>query len=107
MLPEITVVSCGSLFLELNVFCKTVFRRKGDAVHALQRVVSGLAEPVRGRVLGEFDCLDCAGGAEMGPHAQVHQVAAAIGAGHRSIGHLVLDQMHLERVVLRIRPHLP
>mmetsp|Transcript_14766 Transcript_14766/g.40378 ORF Transcript_14766/g.40378 Transcript_14766/m.40378 type:complete len:603 (-) Transcript_14766:35-1843(-) len=73
---------------------------EGHAVHALQRVVASLALPVGGRVLHDGECLDLARVGHVRPAAQVHQVAAAVGRADGAVGHLALEHVHLEVVVL-------
>mmetsp|Transcript_14672 Transcript_14672/g.21589 ORF Transcript_14672/g.21589 Transcript_14672/m.21589 type:complete len:372 (-) Transcript_14672:176-1291(-) len=88
------------LLLEHLPLLELVLGGEGDAVHALQRVVVGAAQPVRAAVARAGKPLDLAGVWDMWPAAEVDQVPVAVHGGEAVVRDLVGDQAHFERVEL-------
>jgi len=92
------VIALLGLLLELEVLVELLFRRVGDAVNALERVVSDLAEPVRARILHDLEGLDHLCGADVRSRAQVDEISAAVDGDRGAFVDLTLNNRLLERV---------
>mmetsp|Transcript_125980 Transcript_125980/g.268801 ORF Transcript_125980/g.268801 Transcript_125980/m.268801 type:complete len:371 (+) Transcript_125980:1069-2181(+) len=100
LLPEVPVIALGSLLLEFLVVLQQLVAREGDAVEALQGVELLVAQPVGSRVPRDHESLGLARVRQVRPPAKVYEGPTAIAARESPIGHLVGDQLHLERVLL-------
>ena len=76
-----------------------LFIGKANAIHALEGVIVGIAQPIGGRMSNGGKGLDLAGMRQVGTAAQVNQIATAIDRGTRAVGHLGLQQGNLEGIV--------
>mmetsp|Transcript_15283 Transcript_15283/g.38921 ORF Transcript_15283/g.38921 Transcript_15283/m.38921 type:complete len:278 (-) Transcript_15283:291-1124(-) len=98
-LANIPVVTLLGLRLEVLPLCQLLVVREGDAVHALQRLAVGRAEPIRAGVLGHFEGLHVPRVGHVRTPAQVDQRAAPVHRAALPVRHLGGNDLHLEGVV--------
>lgn len=100
VLGNLAVVALGSLLLELLPLGHLLRVREGHSVNTLERVVLGVTEEVRGRVLGDGERLDAAGVGNVGTETQVDERSTAVDRRRGAIGNLLVDVVLLVLVVL-------
>ncbi len=93
------IALCGFL-QEFLVLRHLLAGRERDAVDALKRLVGSISKPVRRRVLLHRKRLDATRVNDVRTTAQIDQGAASVNGRRRAIRNLVLDDVHLVRIIL-------
>lgn len=98
-----SVIALLGLLLEQLPLLQLLGVGERHAIHPLKGVVLDLPKPVGAGSLGSGEGLDLARVGDVRAHAQVDERAALVDGGEAALGDLVLDKVHLERV---LREHL-
>mmetsp|Transcript_4005 Transcript_4005/g.16005 ORF Transcript_4005/g.16005 Transcript_4005/m.16005 type:complete len:884 (+) Transcript_4005:169-2820(+) len=93
------VVALRRLFHAFAPLDEVLLVGERDAVDALQRVVVGLAEPVRRRGARHFERLDAPRVGQVRPHAEVDDGARLVRRRAAAVGNLGRDERDFERVL--------
>ena len=96
---DVSVVSLGSFFLEVDPLVHLLLGGESDSVHSLKTIVFGFTEPVGAGVLGDLEGFDNLGRRDMRSCAQIDEVSASVGSDFTTIRDLGGNQLNLEWIV--------
>ncbi len=101
LLPsDLAVIAFGGFFQELLVRRHFFRGRKRNTINTLQRVVLGVSQKIRRRVLGNCKSLDTTGIRNMRPITQVNQRTTSVNGRGSAVRNFGLDEFDLVLVVL-------
>jgi hypothetical protein len=112
-LAQLAVIAALGFFELVEIFVEVFLLHETSAVNPLHLRIAFLALPVRAGHVHQLECLDAAGGGNMGPAAEIQKFPGGVKRHHRLAGFffhqlafefLVAFAIELER--FRLRNHL-